>query len=148
MAEWLEVEGTSLDTPAIRAEDLTGLRARMLRGANLTMNGAIGTRPYAPILDELEATVRWKLNGFREPDGTPYADPQQGLDENLELYRAAFMDGADATTGEKDFTLHLATEDLTAPIQVWSWDPVRSGPGTMIVVTRLVVAGGLLVPVP
>lgn len=147
LPEWLDIEDEPLATPAIQPYDLLPLRAMMFRGANLPMGDADGTRPYKPVLDELDVTIRWYLKGFHDPDGVPFADYRNGVDENLEFYRALFNDDQDPTTGEKTYTLHLATKTLTAPIQCWSWDPVRTGPATATILTRLVIADGRLVEV-
>lgn len=141
--EWVEAGGVALGTHAIRPEDLTPLRGAMYRGANQLLVGARGRKPIAPILDQLDVTVRWKINGIWTPDGVVNANPAAGADANLETYRAAMCDSADPDTGEKDWTLHLSDgTSIDAPVQCWDWSPVRTGPASFVVVTRLVVASG------
>lgn len=143
--EYLVIDSEDVDGPDIIAEDLMGFRAAMYRGANLTMSGAVGQRPYAPILDALEVSVNFRINGFTSYSGTPSSDPQDTLDLNVEHYRALFCDGGDALTGEKDYTLVLPSRSLIAPVQCWDFSPVRTGPATATVVTRLIVAAGAMV---
>lgn len=143
--EYLVIDSETVAGPDIAAEDLMGFRAAMYRGANLTMPGAEGQRPYAPVLDALDVSVSFFVNGFTLHSGSVSSDPQDTLDLNVEHYRALFCDGGDATTGEKDYTLVLPSRTLVAPVQCWDWSPVRTGPATATVVTRLVVCAGAMV---
>lgn len=128
----------------ITCEDLGVLRAFVTRGANLTMHGAPGTRPYAPIEDELDTTLVWSVTGRFDPDGTPHANQELGVELNLEHYRTVFTTGADPTTGEHDAVLSYAGGTWEGGIQLKEYAPVRTGPGTAKIVTRVVVAAGHL----
>jgi hypothetical protein len=131
---------------AICPEDIDPLRAKVTRGENLVMNGAEGRRPYAPILDEVDVTIRWSLNGVYAPDGTRHTNARRGLHDNFAFYEALIYGGSDPDTGEKDIELHLDDDlVLTAPMQVRTFDPVRLAPTEMLVLTRIVIAAGTLV---
>lgn len=143
MSETLTWDGEELSGP-ITCEDLGLLRRFVTRGANLTMNGAAGTRPYAPIRDELDVTLVWSVDGRFDPDGNPHADREVGVEQNLEHYRTLFTTGADPLTGEHDILLAYAGQTYEAGAQLREIAPVRTGPTTARLVTRLIVADGQL----
>lgn len=144
MSEVLTWDAEELSGP-ITCEDLGLLRAFMVRGANLTMPGAVGTRPFAPVMDELDVTLVWSVDGrFAPVTGTPHADRGIGVESNLEHYRTLFTTGGDPTTGEHDISLAYAGQTYEGGAQVWGYAPVRTGPTTARIVTRLVVAAGAL----
>lgn len=143
MSEVLTWDGEELSGP-ITAEDLGLLRAYMTRGGNVTMNGAPGTRPYAPIMDQLDVTLVWSVTGRFDPDGDPHANQELGVEQNLEHYRTLFTTGGDALTGEHDIILAYAGGTYEGGAQLWDYAQIRTGPGTARIVTRLVVAAGEL----
>lgn len=143
MNELLTWEGEALDG-CIVSEDLSGLRSFMTRGSNRTFPGANGTRPLAPVLDELDTTLRFFVSGRFAPDGTPHADRQTGVEQNLEHYRTLFTTGADPDTGEHDIALDYAGTTYVGTAQVRDYAAVRTGDTTATILLRLVVPAGEL----
>lgn len=143
MSETLTWDSEEL-SGAIVCEDLGLLRAVMTRGANLVMPGAVGARPYAPTMDQLDVTLVWSVTGRFDSTGAPHENQETGVEQNLEHYRALFTTGADPATGEHDVSLSYAGTTYTGGIQVWDYAQVRTGPTTARIVTRIVVAAGEL----
>lgn len=145
MDEYLTWDGEVLQVMGcITCEDLSSLRSYMTRGVNLTMPGAIGTRPYAPVLDQLDVSLVWPVRGLFAPDGSPHVDRQVGVELNLEHYRTVFTTGADPDTGEHDIILAYAGQTFTGGAQLREYAQVRIGPDDGRIVTRLTVASGEL----
>lgn len=128
---------------AITCEDLTPLRNVMVRGGNLTMPQAAGSRPYAGVLDELECTLRWHVTGVLDPSGAAHADRGEGLEENLDYYRDLFWDPL-ATYGLHPIELSWGGLTYMAEAQCWGWAAARTAPWTAEAITRLVVPAGQL----
>lgn len=140
----LVVAGESTNTRACKPYSLSGLLTEGDRGENEPMPYADGEIAYYGFLSGIDDTFEWRINGFWTPAGAVNADVSDGLDDNLEFYRALFRDGGDAA-GRKTVTLHTGNRALGGLMQCRRWVPVRTGPGTMTVVTRLVVPAGRLV---
>lgn len=143
MSETLTWDGEEL-AGAITAEDLGLLRAFATRGANLPMGGVPGTRPYAPIMDELDVTLVWTVVGRIDPDGVPHTDREVGVEQNAEHYRTLFTTGGDPVTGEHDVSLAYAGGTYIGLAQLREHAVVRTGPETVKIVTRLIIADGEL----
>lgn len=127
---------------SIVCEDLAVLRSFATRGSNRTMPGAAGTRALAPVLDELDVTLAWAVTGRFDWNGSPYADPETGVEQNLEHYRSLFTTGADPDTGEHDISLAFAGSTFEAGAQLRDYAQTRTGPTTARILTRLVIAAG------
>lgn len=146
MSEALTWDSELLDViGCITCEDLSPLRSYMTRGTNLTMPGAVGTRPYAPVLDELDVTLVWILSGRFAPNGTPHSNHEQGVEQNVEHYRSLFTTPGAAITGEHVISLAYAGSTYGGTAQLRDLAVVRLGPGNARIVTRLVVTDGELV---
>lgn len=130
------------DKQAFRAKDLLQLMGRSDRGNNRVMPGAEGQRALRGVMDQIDEPVTWYVDGRTKWDGTAHSSAASGLIQNLNYYRAAFFDQADATTGLVAGTLTLANGTVTANIQVRDWDQVWTGPMSATVVTRIVVPDG------
>lgn|GEM_PF-4513023 len=126
---------------AFRPADLVPLLGRTTRGSNRIFPTASGRRGLAPRRDQIDVSLSWYVDGRTNQAGNPQA-AAAGLLNNLNYYRAAFQDQADATTGLTVGTLTLANGNVTASIQVWDWSPVWTGPMSATVVTRIVVPAG------
>lgn len=143
MNELLTWDSEDLEGP-IACEDLSVLRNFATRGSNLIMHGAVGARPYAPILDQLDVTLTWVVTGRLTPAGAAHPDQQTGVEANLEHYRELFTTGGDADTGEHVISLAFAGSTFTGLAQLREYAQVRTGPGTARILTRLSVADGEL----
>lgn len=148
LPEWLEIDGEPTATPAIQPEDLDPLLGEEDRDDNDVVPYVHGRNAFPGWLEQVDEIITWYVNGLRDPNGVAHADPWDGLDENLEYYRALFRDNVDAA-GRKPIELHKGTRILEGLMQCRRWRPVRTGPVTATVVTRLVIpAGRLTVFVP
>lgn len=145
----LELDSVHIQYKAMGARDLRPLLGnRTLRGGNRTMPGAVGTRPLAGVLDEIDVSIEWVVTGQTDETGAPNADMEEGLSANLAYYQDLFMNSGDATTGLVDAVLHMPDDDYVAEIQCRAWSEVWTGPISAVVVTRLVVPAGLWTPAP
>lgn len=143
MSELLTWDGEDLDG-CIVCEDLAVLRNFATRGGNLVMPGANGSRPYAPVLDQLDTTLTFAVTGRFDSDGSPHADREVGVEQNLEHYRDLFTTGGDPDTGEHDISLSFAGSAFTGAVQVWEYAQARTGPTTAKILVRVTVAAGAL----
>lgn len=143
MTEVLNWDGEDLEGPIV-CEDLAPLRSFATRGANTLLPGAPGTSPNAPLMDELDVTLTWFVSGRFDPAGTPNADQEIGVEENLEHYRTLFTTGQDPATGEHDIVLSFAASTFTAGAQLRDYAQARTGPTTARIITRLIIAAGEL----
>jgi hypothetical protein len=144
VSQYLVFDTIPLTGPIV-PEELDPLRNLAYRWENLTMHGAEGTRPYAPIPDQLVEMITWKVTGRFDPAGTPHADREQGVEENLEYYRALFTAPGDAGTGEHDLELHYAGTVYAGLCQVVNYGQSRTGPESGVIVTQFVIAATELV---
>lgn len=140
----LVVAGENTTTKACKPVSLIGFKAESDRGENEAMPYADGEIAYYGYLSAIDDTFEWRINGFWTPAGVINADPYDGLDDNLEHYRALFRDGGDAA-GRASIAYHVGNRVLTGLMQCRRWTPVDTGPGTATVVTRLIVPAGRLV---
>lgn len=143
MSETLTWDSEELSGP-IEADDLGLLRAFATRGTNLTAHGAPGTRPYAPIPDELDTSIVWHVTGRFDHLGNPWGDQEVGVEKNLEHYRTLFTTGGDALTGEHNITLAYAGTTFVGLAQLREYAAVRTGPGSARIITRVTIADGEL----
>lgn len=143
MSEVLTWDSEALEG-AITAEDLAPLRNFATRGDNLTMPGAAGVRPYAPVRDQLDVSIVWVVTGRFDHTGAPNSDSELGAEVNQEHYRTLFTTGGDAVTGEHEITLTFAGTTFDGLAQCREYAAVRTGPTTFQIVTRLVIADGEL----
>jgi hypothetical protein len=148
MADYLVVAGESTHTAACKIVDLSALLSETTRGDNEVVPYVEGRLELPPWLDEIEANLDLLINGFRSPAGTALVDYSDGLDDNLEHYRALFRDDTDAA-GRVEIELHTGNRVLEGMMCCRRWLPVRTGPATATVVARVTVgAGRLTVPAP
>lgn len=138
-------DGVELTGP-IECEDPGVLRDIDTRHRNRLLPKAPGTRPLEPIMDELDRTLAWSVTGRIDPNGTPHADREVGVEENLEFYRSLFDPrGGVAGTGLYDIELRFAGTSYVGSAQVEQYGQVRTGPTTARIITRLIIAAGELV---
>lgn len=127
---------------AITPTTLLPLRSVMYRGSNLVMPNARGRRPYEPTVDELEATIEWKIVGHLDPAGAPASNPQAQVELNVEYYRALFNEGGEPGTGLHPVILDFAGQQFTGHAQCFDWAAVDTGPVTISALSRLKVPAG------
>lgn len=143
MSETLTWDGEEL-SGCIEGEDLGLLRNYMTRGRNRVLPGAPGTRSLPPVMDELDVSLVWSVNGrFAPITGTPHADREVGVEQNLEHYRTLFTTGADPD-GLHDVSLAYAGTTFEGAAQLREYAQVRTGPTTARIITRLIVTAGQL----
>lgn len=143
LPEWLEVDGESCASRAFQHLDLSALLSERDRTENVPVPYVDGRVPFVGWLDEVDATVTWLVNGKWTPEGSLNSDAVSGVYDNLEFYRAVFRDGADED-GTKPIELHVGSFVLSGTMQCRRWEPVRTGPTTMTVLSRLIVPSGRL----
>lgn len=135
---------TSSHTYGWKVIDYTPLRRRTRVGENRPIPGAPG-RLYVPReWDEQTVVLTWKINGRREPDGTLYTDPFDGVDlnhqiildnvvNNLALRAVTFTDRHAAT-----FTGDVVVDDWEPSV-----DPQSGGDQILAAMTLKIPAGWL-----
>lgn len=139
MSESLTVDGELLSGP-IKCEDLSLLRNFVRRGANRPLPRVTGRRTSSRLpIDELNETLTFKIDGMSEPDGTPYADPKEGVELNLEHYRALFE-----ASVLHDVVLAFAGTTFSGEVQIPDYAQQRTGPLSAIAIARFVVPAGSL----
>lgn len=139
----LTFDGVALTGP-IKCEDLSVLRGAMFRGESRLLPGAPGRRFLQKRLDELAETLTWRVSGLTTPANVVNSDPVLGVEENLEYYRALFT-SADALdpTGVA-VSLSFGGDTFTGTAQVGDYAQQRTGPMSAVILTRLVIATGVL----
>lgn len=137
-------DGVELTGP-IECDDPSALRDIDTRSGNRVLPLADGTRALEPIIDELDRTLVWSVDGRFAPDGSAYADREAGVEANLEFYRALFDPRGGATgTGLYDIEVQFTATSYAGAAQVIQYGQVRNGPTTARIVTRLVITSGEL----
>lgn len=147
LPEWLEIDGEPTATPAFQHQDIDPLLGEEDRDDNEIVPYVHGRNAFPGWLEQVDETITWKVNGFHDPDGVPHADPWDGLEANIEYYRALFRDDVDSA-GRKPIELHKGAVVRTGLMQCRRWRPVRQSAPTALVVTRLVIPAGRLTVVP
>lgn len=147
LPEWLEIDGEPTATPACVPEDLDPLLSEEDRGDNEIVSYLHGRNAFPGWLEQVDEVITWHINGFADPDGAPHANPWNGLEANVEHYRALFRDDVDAA-GRKPIELHKGGIVWTGLMQCRAWRRVRTGPCTADVVTRLIIPAGTLAVTP
>ena len=136
MSELLVFDGESLEGP-IACEDLGLLRSVTMRGENLVIDGVAGTQPFALLPHELNETLTWFVTGLTDWTGSVNADPETGVEENMEHYRALFTSGGDSETGLHTVALHYAGTVFVGGMQVAEYAQTRTGHKTATLLTRV-----------
>lgn len=147
LPEWLEIDGETTATPAIKHHDLDPLLSQEDRDDNDTVPYLHGRNAFIGWREQVDEIITWHINGFRDPDGVTIANPLDGLEENIEYYRALFRDDVDAA-GRKPIELHKGAVVYEGLMQCRRWRPIRTSPGTADVITRLVIPAGQLTIAP
>lgn len=126
---------------AIRCDDPLPLRNIVRRFAgNRLLPRASGRRRLSMLLDQVDETLTFKVNGLVDNTGAPNADPVTGVEANLEFYRALFLpDIAHA------LTLDYAGTSFAGEVQIPESSQVRTGPLSALIVARFVIPAGELV---
>lgn len=141
MSEYLIFDGVTLDGP-IACEDLGIVRNVVTRGENRLLPLAVGARPLAPIRDQLSDTLTWFVRGTPNVLDIPQ-DPEDGIVENTEFYRALFTSPGDAE-GEHTIELHLTDFVFDGTMQIVEYAQARTGPITATILTRFRIPSGQL----
>lgn len=149
MAHHLLVASETTNTKACKIVDLYALVSEVTKGDNNQDAPYIeGRIEFPDWLDQIEANLELKINGFWTVAGAVATDISDTLDDNIEHYRALFRDDLDAAS-RVEIELHIGNRVLEGLMKTTAWSPVRTGPGTATVIARVVVgAGRLTVPVP
>ena len=142
ISEYLTIGTVTCNSEAFKAVDLIPLLGSESRGSNRVLPGAFGQRPLTPVRDQVDVAVTWYADARYNPGGTLIGPGTGNLYTVLAYYKSAFLNQANATTGNVAGTLTLANGTVTANMQVWDWSPVWSGPMSATVVTRIVVPDG------
>lgn len=125
----------------------TSLRRRTRVGENRPIPGGSPPRIFVPReWDEMTAVLTWRINGRYEPDGTPYADPFDGVDLNHQIILDNVVNnlGLRAVTFEDRHGVEFAGD-----LVVDNWEPVEdpnSGGDVLIAPMTLKILGGWLEP--
>lgn len=144
---WVEINGVDLATPAWLVTDLSDLLTTAPpRGSNEPMPGADGRRFFPRYRDEVKVSLPMSIFGDFDEDGSPTADPVQGVIDHVEYLRESL--------GEYDTALvpliwHLPSgSTYTADVQVLGLFEFRdAGPGHLRCALDIVVPAGRLTEV-
>lgn len=139
MSESLTVDAELL-TGGIKCDDLSGLRNYMRRGANRRFPNTDGSRASTQLLlDELDETLTFRVNGLKDWLGATNADPALGLETNLNHYRGLF-----APVVIHDIDLAFGGSTFSGEAQTPDYAQQRTGPFTALVIVRFIVPAGVL----
>jgi hypothetical protein len=134
---------TELLTGAIKCDDETVLRNFARRGSNRILSGAPGQRQNALLLDQLDETLTFKIDGRVDYTGSPHSDMVAGLEENLEHYRALFLPDV-----LHDISLDYAGSTFTGEVQTPEYAHARTGPISGVAIVRFIILAGELDEAP
>lgn len=126
-------------TGPIRCEDPTVLRNFVRRGQNRILPRTPGRRATSLVLDQLDETLTFRVDGLHDHTGAVNADMETGLEENLEYYRAAFQPTV-------TITLDYAGDTFTGDAQIPEYAQARTGPISGVIIARVVIPAGQLEP--
>lgn len=143
-AEYLEIDGTPLATPAWFVENLPELRSgAQTRGTDRLIPGAAGALPKPRRVAPTPAELHLVIFGTVDVEGGAYSDYRAGLDANIDYLQANVVDPPATTTGVRPATLHLADGTTrTADVQVEKFDVGVGGPDSVLAVLRITIVQG------
>ena len=140
MSVYLTVNSEAISGRAFRCRDLSPLLGKTHRGSNIVLAGAIGERPYAGVVDQIDVALEWVVDGIYDYNNAQHTNIDQGVSLNITHYRALFMDNGNATTGLVAATLTLPDATKSANIQCRSFDVAwNDGRRSAKVMTRIIV---------
>lgn len=145
-AEYLEIDGVPLATPAWTTTDMDDLWSTpAVRGADLVIPGATGVRPFRRRWTVTDASIELTVVGDRDWEGGSYPNTAVGLALNVE-HLQALAEPTGTTAGTRTAVLHFppgGPADRSGPVHVERVRAKRTGP-LAVVSIQLSIPGGAL----
>lgn len=144
----LTINSIPLNTPAWGVLDLSELWGSQppLRGNNVVIPGAVGTRAYPRRFDQSVWSLHMIISGFVDDMGVEYADEEVGLETNLAYLQTNVIDPPTPPTATRSASLLTPSGNtLTADVQVTGFDRGAKNLGLMRAVLELTIPGGRFV---
>lgn len=138
------------DSWAWKVIDYTPLRRRTRVGENRAIPGAEGGSASPPRIfvprgwDEHTVVLTWRINGKYAPDGTPHADPFEGVDVNHQVLLDNLVNSLDlrgTTFRRRDASDHVG--DIVVDDWEPAVDPASGGDHIVSPLTMKIPAGWL-----
>ena len=145
-AEYLEIDGVPLATPAWEIVDLSPLwQPADVRGSDRLIPGAAGVKPYRRRRTVSKRSLPMIVYGFEDLDGVAYADVREGLETNLDYLRANVVDPTNVGDGTRTAVLHLPSGSTrTGSVHVEGFELGTAGPTSIRAVLTLSIPEGVL----
>jgi len=142
--EYVDIDGVPLATPAWIATDLTELNdGPENRGENLVIPRRPGALFRPKVRDSKIVNIPIVIFGDRDPENNPYADPRQGLIENITRLKAALY--LPSFSAARLLTYHRAAGNVEASVQTSpKLDITPIGPNTARAVLTIEIPAGVL----
>jgi len=116
--EYIEIGGVPIATPAWIATDLSELNdGPDNRGENLVVPRRPGAIFRSKVRDAKIANIPIVIFGDRDPDNNTYADPRQGLIDNINLLKKALTTPNTPLSGSRLLTYYRASGNVEASVQ-------------------------------
>lgn len=96
----LEINGISMHTPAWTVVDLTMLwMGAEIRGGDRLLPTVPGVIPYRRRMTVTQHSLPMVIVGYVDESGTPYSDPWEGLEANIDYLRGWIVDPTNVGDG-------------------------------------------------
>jgi hypothetical protein len=144
---WFEIDGIPSSCEGWECEEpMALLNAAPQRGQSLLVPRAHGRLARRRWSDELEVTIRLRVFGDSDPEGTPYTDQGEGLVANLAFLRDAWGEPVATAPYTRTCVLHTPNGgEFTAEVQTeLEWAPDVRPPVADVALTVTVPAGRLV----
>jgi len=146
-AEFLEINGVPLATPAWEAEDLSGLYdSPAVRGEDVAVPYHEGQTPLRRINDAKRVQIPVHVFGDLDHEGATHADPLVGLQANMDYLKQALRPRQNATVAGTWPIRHILPDESTRVGDghvIPPFQPVYLGEMFKLIVDLLIPAGVL-----
>lgn len=143
---YLEISSTPLATPAWRIMDLSVLYGMSKRGGDRVLPGASGVHPLERKVTIRTVSLPLLVFGAQNREGTPYANLNLGIDDNVDALMDAIVDEVGSTAGTRAAIWHRATGNYTADVHVEGLEPETWGRGWVRFSLDISIPAGVWVP--
>lgn len=133
----LAIDGHELSTPAWHTPDLSDLYGTpAVRGSDRVLPGVVGVRAYRRRATVTLRSLPFLVTGQVDRFGTPYADPDDGLQTNLAYLLANVLLPTNTGDGTRSLVWTLVdASTITADVHVLGLGSRRRLPGALLKTT-------------
>lgn len=133
----LAIDGHALSTPAWHTPDLSDLYGTpTLRGTDRVLPGVTGVRAYRRRATVTLRSLPFLVTGQVDRFGTPYPDPDAGLQTNIAYLNANVLLPTNVGDGTRSFVWTLVDASTVAvSVHVLGLGPRRRLPGALLKTT-------------